>query len=584
MPPVQSRPDRPIVPRGLQLYAAVNLPLPQQPQSKEAAQEQRVKPISKRQKREQGKRIRAADKRASKFVPAECVWETSKQGGFLHSNKAETCCSNCCSAKYTPEGHDDSARVVQSLRAHYIDALGCEGRREFICRRVQFSGHDHPPGIDLKGKVLYKHYLEDPSCMWDRLSAIDSGMAHCMPDPAFHDVQPVCIRFFLFATGGHRDTLYQNNTRKDAEFADADVCDISNRQAPRKKRKAAPDVDKHSRVVRFLRNAAAMGLNMPNADLRILPWNSIMSTHAAYAREEEVRLLVPWDIQDFSKQPGALPPRAEARYGNRLMGKLSEQRVHKDIASLSYFRKVWHEDHFDGKYTIRRWIPFAKCDVCKAFKNAERFYKDSNVRKEKQKQYDSHLRDVKLERRCYYSNRLRAESNPAKYLSLIIDGADQSDQYAPHYAERSHASAGAVKQKLFAYGCISHGRKGYAYTVLSHVKQGHDTTIEVLWRVLHETLEREGRIPPVLLLQLDNTTKQNKGKYLFAFLGLLVHYGVVRKIIASFLPVGHTVHITAHHHTCPCVTYYFLSTKTSIKCSAALPCTCASTTPYAALH
>ena len=47
-------------------------------------------------------------------------------------------------------------------------------------------------------------------------------------------------------------------------------------------------------------------------------------------------------------------------------------------------------------------------------------------------------------------------------------------------------------------------------------------------------------MPPVLLLQLDNTTKQNKGKYLFGFLHHLVHHGVFQKIIISYLPVGHT--------------------------------------------
>ena len=44
----------------------------------------------------------------------------------------------------------------------------------------------------------------------------------------------------------------------------------------------------------------------------------------------------------------------------------------------------------------------------------------------------------------------------------------------------------------------------------------------------------------VLYLQLDNTTKQNKGRWLMAFLALLVEAGTFRKIIVSFLPVGHT--------------------------------------------
>ena len=44
----------------------------------------------------------------------------------------------------------------------------------------------------------------------------------------------------------------------------------------------------------------------------------------------------------------------------------------------------------------------------------------------------------------------------------------------------------------------------------------------------------------MLYLQLDNTTKQNKGRWLIAFLALLVEAGTFNKIIVSFLPVGHT--------------------------------------------
>jgi hypothetical protein len=207
-------------------------------------------------------------------------------------------------------------------------------------------------------------------------------------------------------------------------------------------------------------------------------------------------------------------------------------------------------DPKNGRYTIRRWLPFAKCSVCKKFKDNERLEKNSIARKEIQIAYDKHLREVKLERQHYYSNRLRAESDPATYLSLIIDGADQSDHQCPHWCERSHASAAITRQKLYLYGCISHGRKAYVYTVPDHVKQGHDTTIEVIWRVINDVLLKEGKIPPVLLVQLDNTTKQNKGRFLFAFLGMLVFYGVVRKVLVSFLPVGHTVFAHTLHKTC----------------------------------
>ena len=185
-------------------------------------------------------------------------------------------------------------------------------------------------------------------------------------------------------------------------------------------------------------------------------------------------------------------------------------------------------------------MPFAKCDTCKEFREEEKNTRDKELRKDLQRRYDAHLRDVEMERRAYYSNRLRGECEPEHYLSFIIDGADQADHQIPHFASRSHATSAATKQKLYLYGAISHGRKAYAFTVPAHVRQGHNVTIEVIWRVINDSRDSKGNLPPVLLLQLDNTTKQNKGKYLYAFLHLLVLHGVFRKIVVTYLPVGHT--------------------------------------------
>ena len=45
----------------------------------------------------------------------------------------------------------------------------------------------------------------------------------------------------------------------------------------------------------------------------------------------------------------------------------------------------------------------------------------------------------------------------------------------------------------------------------------------------------------MLYLQLDNTARQCKAKYVMAYLKSLVAAGVFKKIVVSFLPVGHTL-------------------------------------------
>jgi hypothetical protein len=47
-------------------------------------------------------------------------------------------------------------------------------------------------------------------------------------------------------------------------------------------------------------------------------------------------------------------------------------------------------------------------------------------------------------------------------------------------------------------------------------------------------------VPRKVFLQLDNTSKQNKSKYLFGWLGYLVYTGVVDRVLVSMHRVGHT--------------------------------------------
>ena len=142
---------------------------------------------------------------------------------------------------------------------------------------------------------------------------------------------------------------------------------------------------------------------MPNDDLRM---NSVMSAHAAYVRDEEVRLGV--TSSSYELGAGRLPDEDKARYGNRLLGAKADRVLHPDIGSLPYFRRTLNEDHNDGRYTIRRWLPVGKCSVCKKIKDKGRLENNSSARKEIQIAYDNHLCEVKLGRQHYYSNRLRA--------------------------------------------------------------------------------------------------------------------------------------------------------------------------------
>ena len=295
-------------------------------------------------------------------------------------------------------------------------------------------------------------------------------------------------------------------------------------------------------AIKWLLEQAEMSCIMPSHNQIVLPWRTKATTHANYIKDLEERLGVQWAGQPVKVGVGRRKSSSRFRYGNYLLGEVGSLPVSAKLIGRAQFCRAWGECDALRDVVVRHWMPFAKCTQCTQFRELE----TSQKRKDKagwdaaHAKQRRHIADVLLERRHYHSNRLRAILDPDTYMSLIIDGADQGKHLLPHFCNRSHLSDEAVKQHLYAYGAISHGRKAYTFLLPGHVAQGHDVTIEVLWRVINDVQSEEGRVPPVLLLQLDNTTKQNKGRFLFAFLALLVHHNVFDKVLVSFLPVGHT--------------------------------------------
>jgi hypothetical protein len=182
----------------------------------------------------------------------------------------------------------------------------------------------------------------------------------------------------------------------------------------------------------------------------------------------------------------------------------------------------------------------SKCDTCSKFDTDYSNTTDSVRRAEIMAQKREHKALISKDKDGYYSRGAKAVMRPADFLSLIVDGADQQKYALPYRPRPMKVVDNCWRQKNHVMGAISHGRQVFAFIATDAIKQGNNVTIEVIHRVLLKTIKDEGRLPPVLYLQLDNTTKQNKAKYLMAYLHSLVDAGVFKKIIVSFLPVGHT--------------------------------------------
>jgi hypothetical protein len=122
----------------------------------------------------------------------------------------------------------------------------------------------------------------------------------------------------------------------------------------------------------------------------------------------------------------------------------------------------------------------------------------------------------------------------------VLDGAAQQAYGLPHLLDKDKQTSGDIKMPLFLMGALVHGFNAYLFTYLRNIKHGTNIVIECLHHIFCHILSIKKHIPPVVFLQLDNTTKQNKNQFMIGWLSCLVAWKVVRKVVVSFLPVGHT--------------------------------------------
>jgi hypothetical protein len=464
------------------------------------------------------------------------------------------CCSGMlCSAKYT-------AGEVSVLRAKGGPANSAYERKAWVQPRLQQT-------IKGNGKRGGKFFLDRPDLLRTPGYLSPASFTH-----ERHGNQ-VCSRFFTWATGTSNQFI--------ASVWDEPRPRVSNRRA---------EDTKETRVLNWLTDLGRMYQQQPDSDIVILPFVDRATVHKVRRdRRNHTQRGAP-----SQKQPPPPSPAAPQLYASDCKDRGTK------CCSATYFNKVWRQNPSSFLLKLRRHLRFAKCSTCVFFREKRAELHDPLAVSVLQDMVRSHHLEVKQERLAYYLRRDLAKNFPKKYLSLIIDGADQSKFELPYLKEMDHHTQGMYGIHVYLLGVLAHGRTPMACTYLPNVKQGTNVTTDTLHNYLMHLLKTEGKLPPTLMLQLDNTSKQCKSKYLFGFLGLLVHIGVFEECVVSFLPVGH-VSAWCHracapvllwpsglnnptptnpHHTPPAL---HRPTKTSTNTFRAWRCTLATTTRFRAL-
>ena len=188
-----------------------------------------------------------------------------------------------------------------------------------------------------------------------------------------------------------------------------------------------------------------------------------------------------------------------------------------------------------------------------------------------------------MHRDIYYINRNLSLNSPHKCVTIIHDKMDHAKTASPVFSHKSKELDGLVKLPVSVTGMIAHGHADvrYAHYGLDVFVHDSNYTIGSMAKLLRD-LELEPKsssrelfknskstnlfgavlegadmcqaslppppntftaavpLPPILNVQMDNATGDNKNRYVFCFWSLLVANRIFREVYVNFMIVGHT--------------------------------------------
>lgn len=146
-----------------------------------------------------------------------------------------------------------------------------------------------------------------------------------------------------------------------------------------------------------------------------------------------------------------------------------------------------------------------------------------------------HIR--RRERKKYQRHREKARASPEKFMTLIIDGMDQAKTNIPNTKVIAKSTSGLWRLRTHVSGVLVHtkspcGKLAFAY--VDFIQWPHDSnlTISLLLKVLSSYIEKHP-LPETLYIQMDNTSRENKNKFVLSFCAVLVQLRIFRKVFCN---------------------------------------------------
>lgn len=145
-----------------------------------------------------------------------------------------------------------------------------------------------------------------------------------------------------------------------------------------------------------------------------------------------------------------------------------------------------------------------------------------------------HCYPYRTERKKYHHHRQKARSCPTKCVTIIIDGMDQAKTNLPNTKVIAKSTTGLWRLRTHVTGVLAHtkadcGKLAFAYVDLLQWPHDSNLTIIVLLNALL-SFQNKYPLPSTLYLQMDNTSRENKNKYVLGFCAALVELRIFKKV------------------------------------------------------
>ena len=238
-----------------------------------------------------------------------------------------------------------------------------------------------------------------------------------------------------------------------------------------------------------------------------------------------------------------LPPGAKMDVWWLYVAQLNAEGGKPAHGSYTTLLRVWGEC-FQKVLKVEKFGSHPKCNDCYRLKQSIQLAATYADKLSASKKLTTHLEQQWRDRMVYWRMRAHARTGDAKWLVIIIDGADQAKFRVLKSVDTPKAVEGLWRPKMKVVGAWAHGCDLSFTFVEEDMPHNTNLTIDILMQSLSRILARAATqrttLPCHLWVQMDNCSGDNKSGHMCKWFSWLVDAGIFRSTVASYLQVGHT--------------------------------------------